>query len=256
MLDQIVAGEHWFSALRSKTKLNIFFFPYAGSGTLIFRTWQEHLPPDVGCYLVHLPGREQRLHELPFCRVGPLVQELKEAISQCLDVPFVFFGYCMGALIGFELARELRRSNLPLPLHLFVATHAAPQIKDLPPPMHNLSDPDLLGKIHTYAELPREALLQREIVQVILPLLRADFAVCEMYDYLPEPPLGCSISAFGGIEDSYVAYEDLAAWREQTSASFTLRVFPGGHFFLRSSEEQLLQALREDIAMVVESHHL
>ncbi|HEY7419011.1 MAG TPA: thioesterase domain-containing protein, partial [Ktedonobacteraceae bacterium] len=90
----------------------------------------------------------------------------------------------------------------------------------------------------------------------ILPLLRADFAVCEMYDYLPEPPLDCSISAFGGVEDSYLAYEDLAAWREQTSAPFTLRVFPGGHFFLRSSEEQLLQALREDIARIVESHHL
>lgn len=249
----MLRNSHWFNSLQSQAeaKLNIFFFPHAGGGTLTFRTWQKYLPSSVGCYFTQLPGREQRIGELPFHRLKPLIQELGKAILPYLDTPFVFFGHSMGALISFELARELRRNNLPLPLHLFVAACAAPQIQDWHPQIHTLSDSDFLKEISTYAGLPNEILSDREAMQTILPASRADFTLCETYHYLPEAALACPISAFGGIVDSYVAFEDIAAWRVQTSASFIMRMFPGNHFFLHEAKEQIVQLIDEDRAIFV-----
>ena len=70
-------------------------------------------------------------------------------------------------------------------------------------------------------------------MEIMLPILRADFALYETYLYSTEPPLNCPISAFGGLQDRRVNDSDLEAWRAQTSASFSLRMFPGDHFFLK-----------------------
>lgn len=249
----MLSNSRWFYSLPSQTEtqLNIFFFSHAGGGTLAFRTWQKYLPASTGCYFTQLPGREQRIGESPFQRLEPLIQELGRAILPYVDTPFVFFGHSMGALIGFELARELRRNKLPLPSHLFVAACAAPQIKDWHAPIHALSDSDFLKQVSAYAMLPSEILADKEAMQIILPSLRADFTLCETYHYLPEESLACPISAFGGITDSYVAYEEIAAWRMQTSASFTMRMFPGNHFFLPEAKEQLLQILSADRAIAI-----
>lgn len=251
----MLTDSRWFSTLRpeAKARLNVFFFPCAGGGAQTFREWQTHLPPGVGCYLTHLPGREHRLLEPPFCYLKPLLQELGGAISAHVDTPFVFFGHSMGALIGFELARELRRRGLPTPLHLFVSACAAPQIKEWHAPLHVLGDADFIKQIYAYAQLPRELLLTPETMQLILPALRADFALCETYQYFPEDPLQCHISAFGGIEDSYVAYEGIAAWRTQTKASFTMRMFPGNHFFWLEGKKRFLQTLHNDLIRIVDN---
>ena len=41
--------------------------------------------------------------------------------------------------------------------------------------------------------------------------------------------------------------DDLAAWGDQTAASFTLRMVPGGHFFLQTLRPRLLSAISTDL---------
>jgi medium-chain acyl-[acyl-carrier-protein] hydrolase len=63
--------------------------------------------------------------------------------------------------------------------------------------------------------------------------LRADLAVCETYEYRDSKPLDCPISVFGGWQDTGVSRADLDAWRLQTTAQFSLRMFAGDHFFIK-----------------------
>jgi medium-chain acyl-[acyl-carrier-protein] hydrolase len=230
-----------------QARLRLFCFPYAGGGVSIFRTWSDGLPADVEVCPIQLPGRGTRLMEPPFTRLSPLIQALAEALFPLLDMPFAFFGHSLGALVSFELARQLRRDCAVQPVRLFISADRAPQIPYRDPPIHSLPEGEFLVALRRLNGTPREVLDDQELRQIMLPLLRADFAVYETYGYSTEPPLNCPISAFGGLQDHRVNRGDLEAWRDQTSVSFSLRMFPGDHFFLNTTQPPLLEALSQEL---------
>jgi len=231
--------------------LRLFCFPYAGGGASIFRTWSNNLPSEVEVCPIQLPGRENRLQEPPFNRLAPLVHVLAHVLLPYLDLPFVFFGHSMGALISFELARYLRRQHAPGPLHLFVSARRAPQIPAINPPIHHLPESAFIEALRDFNGTPESILQNAELMQLLLPVLRADFAVCETYTYSVEDPLACAISTFGGLQDCEVCYDELAAWREQTDGFFTQRMLPGNHFFLRSARVSLLRYITQDLTRLL-----
>ena len=180
----------------------------------MFRTWPDGLPADVEVCPVQLPGRGARLMEPPFTQLSPLIEALAQALFPLLDKPFAFFGHSLGALVSFELARYLRRQHGLHPVRLFVSAGRAPQIPHRDLPMHTLPEEEFLAKLRRLNGTPREVLAHAELMEIILPLLRADFAVYETYVYAIEPPLNCPISTFGGLQDQRVSRGDLEAWRE------------------------------------------
>ena len=230
-----------------QARLRLFCFPYAGGGVSIFRAWSDGLPADVEVCPVQLPGRGTRLMEPPFTRLSPLIQALAEGLFPLLDKPFAFFGHSLGALVSFELARQLRRHYAVQPVRLFISADRAPQIPNRDSPVHSLPEGEFLVELRRLKGTPREVLEDEELRQIMLPLLRADFAVYETYGYLTEPPLNCPISAFGGLQDHRVSRGDLEAWRDQTSVSFSLRMFPGDHFFLNTTQPALLRVLSQEL---------
>ena len=237
---------------RPDARLRLFCFPYAGGGAGIFRTWSDALPPTVEVCAVQLPGREWRIRETPFNDLIPLVQTLVPVLRPYFDIPFTFFGHSMGALIGFELARRLSTHEGRGPVHLFVSGCRAPQLPDPGPPIHALPRAAFVSELRRLNGTPEEVLGNLELMQLLLPTLRADFALCETYVYSPQLPLDSSISAFGGLQDAEVSHEELALWREQTRSSFTLRLFPGDHFFLHNVLSLMLQAVSQDLTSLLQ----
>jgi medium-chain acyl-[acyl-carrier-protein] hydrolase len=240
----------WLACHRPNPRaaLRLFCFPYAGGGAPIYRNWVERLPPEVEVCPVQLPGRGGRLREKPFSRMAPLAEALAAELRAYLDKPFAFFGHSMGAIIGFEVARVLRREGAPRPRYLFASGRAAPQIPRPDPPTYELPEAEFIEELRRLNGTPAEVLEHPELMQVMLPLVRADFELIQTYDYTPGPPLDCPISAAGGLEDEGVSREQLEAWREQTAASFTLRMYPGDHFFIHSAQPQLLRMLAQELA--------
>ena len=114
-----------------QARLRLFCFPYAGAGASIFRTWSDGLPADVEVCPVQIPGRGTRLMETPFTQLAPMVEALAQTIGPLLDKPFAFFGHSLGALVGFELARQLRRQSGVQPVRLFVSADRAPDRKSV-----------------------------------------------------------------------------------------------------------------------------
>ncbi len=226
-----------------QTALRLFCFPYAGSSSLIFRTWPDSLPTNVEVCAIELPGRGRQINLPPFNKIELLVDAIASHIQPYLDKPFAFFGHSMGGLVSFELARLLRKKHSISPVHLFVSGRRAPQIPHSKPPIHNLSEPAFIEELRHLNGTPKTVLENTELMQLFLPVLRADFAVLETYVYTPEPPLECPITAFGGLQDLEVSCDELQAWQNQTTGAFSLQTFPGDHFFLYSAQNLLLGSL-------------
>jgi surfactin synthase thioesterase subunit len=64
---------------------------------------------------------------------------------------------------------------------------------------------------------------------------------------VPLDPVPCPITACAGIEDAAAPPAALIDWARFTRARFVLRIFPGGHFFLREQLGPLATALLADI---------
>jgi medium-chain acyl-[acyl-carrier-protein] hydrolase len=229
-------------------RLRLICFPYAGVGASIFRHWAAELPAEIEVCPIDFPGRGARWCEPAFTRLRPLVEELADVLTPVLETRFAFFGHSMGAVVAFELARELRRQNRSGPLRLITSAARAPQVPDPAPPIHALADDEFLRRLDRLNGIPREIWDYPDLLQVLLPVVRADLAVCETYAYYDEAPLDCSVSVYGGQHDTKVLYEHLEGWRAQTTAGFVLRMFPGDHFFVSSARSALLGALRTDLA--------
>lgn len=232
---------------QERASLRLFCLPYAGGSASIFRTWADVLPVGIAVCPLQLPGRENRLLEEPISSMSALVEALGRGLEPFLHMPFAIFGHSMGALIGFELAHYIRRRYGYVPLHFFASGCRAPQVPDPDPPIHQLPDALLVEELRQFRGTPEEVLQHHELVQLLLPTLRADFALCETYQYEPVELLPCPISVFGGMQDKEVAQSDLLAWEEQTESSFKLRLFAGNHFFINSARNLLLQALAQDV---------
>lgn len=213
----------------------------------MFRDWADGLPADVEVCPIQFPGRGTRLMEPPYRRLSLLVDALTEALRPLLDKPFALFGHSLGSLVSFELARQLRASHRARPVRLFVSAGSAPQIPHRGPPIHNLPEKEFAAELRRLNGTPGELLNHKELMDIVIPSLRADFALYESYRYVPGPPLNCPISTFGGLSDQRVNHDDLEAWRDQTTLSFSIRMFPGDHFFLKSTQPLLLRALSQEL---------
>lgn len=221
----------------------LFCFPYAGGSSLIFHRWADSLPKSIEVYAVELPGRGTQIKLLPFKRIEPLVNVMAPIFQAYLDKPFAFFGHSMGGLVCFELARQLRNNYSLSPFHLFVSASRAPQILSKKTPIHALSETEFKEELRRLNGTPASILENTELMQLLIPILRADFEVLETYVYADKPPLECPITAFGSMQDQEVSVEELEGWREQTTNYFKLQMFPGDHFFIHSFQSLLLQSI-------------
>ncbi len=237
-----------YREVNPRARLRLFWFPYAGGGASAYRGWAAALPADIEVCPVQLPGRESRLREAPFDWPVPLVEALADMLQPYTDLPYAFFGHSMGAMLSFELARELRRRGAPPPLHLFVSGRRAPDVPPREEDIHALPEPEFIARLRELNGTPEEVLQHAELMRLLVPVLRADFAVNERYQYTVEAPLELGLSAFGGLGDEEVTRDDVARWSRHVQGPFRLRMLPGDHFFLHSARDLVTECVARDLA--------
>lgn len=245
---QAAEQDRWTVRYRSDpdATVRLFCFSHAGGGASMYRSWPAGLPASVEVWGVQLPGRESRVGEPPYRQMATLTAALVAALSPHLDKPFVFFGHSMGALVAFELTRELRRAGLPQPARLFLAAFRAPQLPSPNVKIHHWPD-EVLKVVLQRDGTPEEVLRNDELMRALLPTLRGDLEVCDTYEYTKQDPLACPLKVFGGLEDVRVRPDALPGWAEHTSAEFSVSMFPGTHFFPHSARQSLLAEMRKDL---------
>ncbi|MGZ4843411.1 MAG: thioesterase II family protein [Candidatus Angelobacter sp.] len=237
----------------SDALLRLFCFPYAGGGAAVYRRWSEALPATVDVCPVLLPGREARLSEPSISSVFPLVDALAPAIIPVLDRPFVFFGHSMGSLVAFELARKLRRERNLLPECLYVSARVAPCVALKSQPLSTLPEDEFIQALARFNGSEKGVLQHAELMKLMIPTLRADFALHEDYRYMEEPALECPIVVFGGLQDLTTDKQGLNAWRHHTNRPLVQRMFAGDHFFINTQQSLFLSSLSQELQRILAS---
>lgn len=247
----------WFEHLSPlpQPSLRLFCLPHAGGTADAYRDWRRFLSPQVDLCLVHLPGRGRRIAEKAFNRLAPLVDVLAGCMAQEIDVPFVLYGHSMGGLISFELARELFRRYKTGPRHLFLSGCPAPHLNDSRCSTFSLPDQQFLAELKRLNGTSTEVLNDPELLELFLPVLRADFELVETYQYRSGGRLPCHITVYGGRDDEQVGLEGVYGWKEYTSGNCTIRLFPGGHFFVYAGRD-FRNAFQDDVFRVAVAKHL
>ena len=227
--------------------LRLFCFPCAGAGASAFHAWKREFSGRIELCPVLYPGRETRLQEAAIGNISLLVQEIFAELSVNFDRPFAFFGHSFGATVCFELARLLQEHGISQPWHVFVAGCGAPQLPIPNPTTHMLPRRSLVAELSKLGGIPPEVSECEELLDLLLPTIRADYQAHESYRYKSGPKLDCSISILGGREDKTVSIGQLEAWSEQTNASARVHLFPGGHFFPHTGQQAVCEVIAADL---------
>lgn len=244
----------WIVALNSVREpgLRLFCFPYAGGGASAYRKWSPLLPPGVELLAAQMPGREARIMEPALRDMDPVLEHLVSAIEPLLDRPFAFYGHSLGALVAYELVVLLRSRGLPMPAHLFLSGRRAPSIPIGRRSFHDLPDDELIDEIRAMSGTSEGVLQNDELMTLMLPTLRADFAVHDRYRYSRCAALDVPLSIFGGLDDIATTTENLSAWAGMTSRGAQLSLFRGGHFFIDETRDEVLAAISRTLGRLLD----
>lgn len=229
--------------MSAATRLRLYCLPYSGASAMVYVRWRRALPDWLQVCPLELPGRGMRMDEPLQRDIKALAAQLAQEISRDLHTPYALFGHSLGGLLAFELAHALNARNLPAPLALFASGTAGPAHRDVSEYAVEKTDEQLIARLRELQGTAEEALANPELMQLMLPILRADFLLCGSFSYGERQPLGMPIHVFGGKQDS-VRAEQLLDWQLEAASGFSLDLFDGHHFFIVQHESAVLRCVR------------
>jgi surfactin synthase thioesterase subunit len=247
------AGSPWFSVVprgNAQAEQRLYCFPYAGAGHTAFHPWRKLLTGDIELALIKLPGRGARFGEPHARSIVELAECLASEIAKASAeaATFALFGHSMGALLAFETARSLQQMGLS-PTRLLVSGRTAPVAHGWRERVADLPDAAFLEVIRSMNGMPPALIDNTEWMELFLPIIRADFALCEDYRYSQHPRLDCPIEVLAGRDDASVPLSLLDGWAEETHAGCHTRLFAGGHFFVFEQQAELLALFERSLSI-------
>jgi surfactin synthase thioesterase subunit len=223
------------------TTISVFGFPFGGGDGHSYRRLREHLPRSVAFQTLELPGRGRRGGEPLLTEMGAITDEAMRWIGPSAPGPFFFFGHSMGALIAYEVTRRLFQENRAKAARLIVSGRAAPQLPfrkrrwDMP-------RAQFIEALRERGGLSDEALSSPELMDYVLPILRADVQAVDQYEATPGLPLDLDITVLIGDSDD-VSPEEAQAWQAQTTRPIKVITYSGSHFFLFDHAARVAQLI-------------
>lgn len=237
----------WIVTFRpaAAARIRLIGFPYAGGGATVFQHWPSHLGPEIEVCAVQLPGRQERLHEPVPASIAQLVDRLLPALIPYLDLPFVFFGHCLGAILAYEVMCRLRERRLNLPLLLFVSGAQSPQ-RYLMPNAALQSVESLVETLRFIGFAAPAVLADRAELSSLLAPVRADMSLAAQYSAAETVPFAMPITSFSGQDDVFAAPQHVD-WSQETTGGHQKHIYPGDHYFVDSQRAAILQEIQLEV---------
>ncbi len=228
---------------RQNPKVHLVCLPHAGATAAAYRSWGAGFPNEIEVWAVQLPGKGWRVKEQPISDLKRMADRVVEAVLDEVPEPFAFFGHSMGAWLGLEVVRRLESVGIR-PHSLLVSGRQGPELGNTQPPLRHLDDVAFVREVQIrYGGIPQEILREPELLELLLPAVRADIVALETYEHDPGPKLSCPLTALGGHRDSNVPVEHLRPWGFETTGPFQVVTFPGGHFYFADNPAPLFRTI-------------
>ena len=257
-----------FGGRADSTRASVFCFAHAGGTASTYAPWSRALNGSLQAAAIEIVGIEQPGHGMrmdeELCADVPrlangIARSIQQELMRTPRLEYGFYGHSLGAVIAFETARVLARLGVRGPGRLFVGACRTPEMPPVRPTVGHLLENEFIKAVQQrYGGIPAAVLEEPELLEMILPVMRADFAAYENYRYQARtdqlrldqvqenrirPDLGCPITAFAGMSDPVVRAEDMAGWAHHTSGPFHLHAVPGDHFFMAQSRDRVLDII-------------
>lgn len=220
--------------------LRLICLPYAGGAAATYLPWALHLPREIELVAIQPPGRGTRMDEAPYSEMEPLIRELLTVFPEVTDRPYVLYGHSLGSRVAFELALRCQQMGLPTPVTLIASGSRAAHLRISEKPIYDLPEAQFIEALRELQGTPEEVLGNRELIQLLSPLLRADFKIADLH-CSERIPLDCPVVVFTGVEDHEVSQDDAERWRELSTRGCEVHRFPGGHFFVEEHRALVLE---------------
>lgn len=229
----------WFVPLSQApaARFSVYCFPYAGAGANTFASWAPSFGPEFQLFGLQLPGRESRLGEEPSIDA----EAVATALAAHADRSFVVYGHSLGARLAYEVLHALWARGSRLPALFCPAACRAPHLPadTQTGGLSTLDDDALVRRLAALGGMPAELLAEPELMELLLPTFRADFAWLDAYSHRQRPPLPVPFLAFCGERDAIAPAEKMQQWRQHTASEFAVHTMPGGHFFFDDQRANL-----------------
>jgi pyochelin biosynthetic protein PchC len=220
-------------------EIRLVCLPHAGGSASAFRRWPAESPGHLELLAVQYPGREDRLRDPCVTDFERLADLVTAALTPLLDRPLAIFGHSMGAALGHEVAVRLERRGTG-PSHLFVSGMSAPR-HHRPGTVHRGDDEALIAELRRLGGTGDAVLDHAELRSLLLPAVRADYRAFETRRPADTPPLRCPLTALVGTDDPAAPVDEVRDWAHCTRGGFTLRTYPGGHFYLDAARRHVIR---------------
>ncbi|WP_433893439.1 thioesterase II family protein [Streptomyces sp. CA-111067] len=234
----------WFRrhATAAEPRLRLVCLPHAGGAATFFHSWGGAFGDDVEVLAARYPGRQDRIADPFIDDMGALADAVTDALPPFLDRPIALFGHSMGASLAYEVALRLQDRHGVRPTALFVSGREAPH-RVTPKDVHLRTDEQLAAEVRRLGGADAALLDDPDLRDLVLPAIRSDFKVAGTYRAPAALPVGCPVVGYVGDEDPNVGVTEMGRWSEVATGGFSLRVFPGGHFYLVSERATLIRDL-------------
>ncbi|MBV1869416.1 MAG: alpha/beta fold hydrolase [Gammaproteobacteria bacterium] len=237
---------NWSKACR-KPRLRLICFPFAGGNANTYRSWVDRLPADIELLAIQLPGRGGRFNEPSVTELPTLIEHITKALEPLIQMPSVFFGHSMGAIVAYEICTTLKQSNKKQPALLVLSACSAPDSKQQSTALHTLPSKLFWEEVQIINGTSSEVLDNPELLELLEPSLRADFKIVYDWRQLNTQPeadkLSVPIVLFGGKNDDSVSLEQLQMWQKYTSKIGQTYLFSGDHFFIQDPTPSFFSTL-------------
>jgi medium-chain acyl-[acyl-carrier-protein] hydrolase len=221
----------------------MFLFPFAGGGASAFAPLVQYLEENRAAFVpvtVQIPGHESRFQEKPFTDLVKLSESTVDGLAPLLTERYYIYGHSMGSILAWEFARACQRKGLAGPEALFLGAREPQHTIGSLEPLHQLPDREFITTIaERYQTVPIQVLENDELLELIVPMMKADFQMLESYTSASGALIKPDIHCIGASDDSLVDAANLPQWDRWTEGKVTTTVVKGGHFFLTTNTSAL-----------------
>lgn len=228
-------------------KTLLFCIPFAGGSEVAFYKWKRLLDTKIELCCIELKGRGKRYDEGFYKNVNEAIDDIYDQIKdQIKDNQYAIYGHSMGSMLAYELYNKIQAVGDNQPIHMFFSGRQAPSVARRKENIHFLPDEQFISRVIELGGTPKEVTESKELMEFIMPILRNDFKLVELYESEAINKIQCDISVLNGDEDD-INVEEILAWKDHAATGCKIYTFKGDHFFINDKLEEVIDIINNTI---------